>query len=752
MEEGVKDIKQKIAFFKRKYYLNLFIRGAILVPAFALAYFLIATLLEYNLWLDRAARFFIFILFFLLVGFCFFHFLWKPVSWLIYKKGIGEEESAKIIGNFFPTVSDRLINIIQLASVKKKNSLLEASIAQKSGELRSVPFEKAVDINANKKYLRYLVLPVVVILFVVIIDRNIFTKSAVRIVKFNQEFSPEAPFHFTILNKNLTAFFNEDFTLNLSLEGAAIPESAYVILGNQRWKMENTGVGNFQFTFEKVQRSLSFQIEASGFYSELHKINLVNRPEVTQLKISFSFPPYLGRHQEEITNAGNIEIPEGTRVTWMIEAAFASKGEISFASDHPENMQLVDNQSFTFGKNFNNPDQYSIVLENESSKNKDRISYSIDVMKDQYPEIFVENLRDSILYKSILLGGHVIDDYGISALMLNYTIENDSYQGKKQNINIPVAKGQARQNFFYSWGIDSLHLTAGKKITYYLEVWDNDGVNGRKATRSSIYTFTLPTEEELKTDISNQQESAESRIDKSVQKAKSLKQSINEAQQKLRGKQSLDWQDKKLLEDMVNQKQKLDQAIEELQKENKLLEQKKETFTQENERIKEKSEQLQKLMDELLDEETKKLFRELEKLLKENADVQQMQKLLDKMDRKEIDLEKELERTLSLFKQLQYDYKLDQAINEIKSQIEKQEKLLDQTEEASGEKVKNEKEKNNSAEDNNNGKSEKKTNEQLAKDQEDLKKEAKNLQEEIEDFKKLGEEIDRDEQNVPTPE
>ena len=751
MDEGIKYIDQKIGFFKRRYYLNLFIRGAILVPAFVLGYLLVASLLEYNLWLDRTARFFIFILFFLLVGFCFFRFLWKPISWWIYKKGIGEEESAKIIGNFFPTVADRLINIIQLASLKKKNSLLEASIAQKSGELRSVPFEKAVDINANKKYLRYLVLPVVVILFVVIIDRNIFTKSAVRIVKFNQEFSPEAPFHFTILNKTLTAFFNEDFKLNLSLKGSAIPESAHVILGNQRWKMENTGVGNFQFTFEKVQRSLSFQIEASGFYSELHKINLVNRPEVTQLKISFSFPPYLGRHQEEITNAGNIEIPEGTRVTWMIEAAFASKGEISFASDHPENMQLVDNQSFTFGKNFNNPDQYSIVLENESSKNKDRISYSIDVIKDQYPEIFVENLRDSILYKSILLGGHVKDDYGISELSLNYSVENGSYTDKKKTISIPVTK-QAQQNFFYSWGIDSLHLKPGEKITYYFEVWDNDGVNGRKATRSSIYTFMLPTEEQLKNDISNQQESAENKIDKSVQKAKNLKQSIDEAQQKLRGKQSLDWQDKKLLEDMVEQKEKLDQAIEELQKENKLLEQKKKTFTEENERIKEKSEQLQKLMDELLDGETKKLFKELEKLLKENADLQQVQKLLDKMDRKEIDLEKELERTLSLFKQLQYDYKLDQAINEIKSQIEQQEKLLDQTEETSGEKSNDNKEKSNSSEDKNNGKSEKKSSEQLAKDQEDLKKEVKNLQDEIEDLKKIGKEIDREEGNVPSQE
>lgn len=73
-------------------------------------------------------------------------------------------------------------------------------------------------------------------------------------------------------------------------------------------------------------------------------------------------------------------------------------------------------------------------------------------------------------------------------------------------------------------------------------------------------------------------------------------------------------------------------------------------------------------MEELLDEETKKLMEELEKLLKENADPQQLQKTLDKLNQNSKNLEKELERTLELFKQLQFDYKLDQAIQDIKKQ------------------------------------------------------------------------------------
>src|SRR5688500_20285378 len=58
----------------------------------------------------------------------------------------------------------------------------------------------------------------------------------------------------------------------------------------------------------------------------------------------------------------------------------------------------------------------------------------------------------------------------------------------------------------------------------------------------------------------------------------------------------------------------------------------------------------------------------------------EIQKLLDKMNQNTNNLEKELERTLELFKQLQYDFKLDQTIQDLKRQIEEQKKLLDKTE------------------------------------------------------------------------
>lgn len=748
MAEGINQIDDKINSFTKRYYLNLLIRGSILSLSILLAYFLIASLIEYNLWLGKTGRFLIFSSFLLVAGFSILRFLREPIAWLIYKKGLRKEESAQLIGRFFPDVSDKLLNLIQLASIQNRTALVDAGIAQRTLSMRDIHFEDAIDLKENKKYAKYLAIPFLLILVLMIINQGIFTQSAKRIVQFNQEFTPQAPFQFVIQDPALLAFFNEDFTLRVKLEGTALPAAVYIISeGGQRWKMEGAGAGLFTYTFENIQNEIDFQLEGSGFFSDAHKIQLISRPELTQLKVTLDYPAYLGLKAQDLNNAGNLEIPEGTKVTWKIGAAHAQKAIMQFSSQESQNdMQLIDKESFTFSKGFKNPDDYSIVLENDQSKNKDRISYSIRVIKDQYPQVVVDNLQDSVLFKSIMLGGSVSDDYGVTALSLNYHIVKGAKELPAKKKSIAVSSQQQQQNFFYQWQIDSLGLEPGDKLFYHLQVWDNDGVNGRKSSRSANYIFSLPSEEEIKAEISKSQRAAEKNVDQSLKKAKDLKQSIDEAQEKLRGKQNLDWQDKKMLEDLIKQKEKLDETINTMQKENALLEQKKESFSEESQRIKEKSDQIQKLMDELLDEETKKLFKELEKMLQENADVNQIQKMLDKMDRKEINLEKELERTLELFKQLQYDYKLEQAIEALKEQTENQEKLLEKTEDLAGDKKENkEKGKNDKSNtgEQENRKDEKLSPEELAKEQEELKNEFDQFKKQLEELNKLGEDLDK---------
>jgi hypothetical protein len=725
-------INSRLKSFRQKYYFNLFVRGVVISLSLLLGYFLFAVLSEYFLWLDSWARLLLVGAFVGLAGFCIWKFLLKPLQWFTMKKGLTAEEAARIIGGKLHTVDDRLLNIIQL-SQQQGNPLTEASLQQKFGSLQNVSFEQVVDLRENRKYLPYLLIPVAIVLALLIGNSGIITKSTERIIHYNQQYSPQAPFTFKVLNQNLTAFYGEDFVLRLQIAGESIPEDVYIAMQGQNFKMTGTPTKELVYTFEKVQSGISFQFYASGFYSEQYQINLITRPELASLKVSLAYPSYLGKAGEEIENAGNLEVPEGTKITWRLNTSNTTKGIIGFRSSGLENeMQHFEDQGFTFSKNIQNPDQYWITLSNDESENKDKINYSISVIKDQYPELVVSQMRDSVLYKNIFIGGSIADDHGLSQLKLSYDILKDGKNSTgTKSITIPINRKLNRQEFVYQWSIDSLKLQPNDQLSYFVQVWDNDGVNGSKSTKSASYVFHIPTKAEIKNEIAKSESKTESDITESIQKAETLREKIEDAQKKLKGKQTLDWQDKAMLEDIMRQKQDVDKMLNELAKQNKELEEKRETFTERDERIKEKADQLQKLMNELLDEETKKLFEELEKLLKENNNMDQTQKLLNKMQQSEMNLEKELDRLKELFQQMKFDTKMEETINDLNEAIEKQKDLMEKTDKLSEDK----KSRNNPDSLNN-----------LAEKQEEVKESVEEAKEDLKELEELNQQNEEQEE------
>lgn len=725
-------INNRLAAFRQKYYFNLFVRGAVISLSLLLGYFLFAVLSEYFLWLDSWARLLLVSAFVGLAGFCVWKFLLKPLQWWTLRKGLTAEEAARIIGGKLNTVDDRLLNIIQL-SQQQQNALTEASLQQKFGNLQNVAFEQVVDIRENRKFLPYLAIPVIIVLGLLIGNRSIITGSTERIINYSQQYSPQAPFNFNVLNPNLTAFYGEDFILRLQITGESIPEDVYIAMQGQNFKMTGAASKELVYTFEKVQTGIDFQFYASGFYSKPFQINLITRPELASLKVSLAYPSYLGKAGEEIENAGNLEIPEGTKITWRLSTSNTSKSIIGFRSSGLETeMQHFENQGFNFSKSFQNPDQYWISLSNDESENKDKINYSISVIKDQYPELVVSQMRDSVLFRNIFIGGTIADDHGLSQLKLSYEILKDGKNSKgTKSVTIPINRKLNRQEFVYQWSIDSLKLEANDQLTYFVQVWDNDGVNGSKSTKSASYVFHIPSKAELKNEIAKSESKTESDITESIQKAETLREKIEDAQKKLKGKQTMDWQDKAMLEDIIRQKQEMDKMLNELVEQNKELEEKRETFTERDERLKEKSEQLQKLMNELLDEETKKLFEELEKLLKENSNTDQTQKLLNKMQQQEMNLEKELDRLKDLFQQMKFDTKMEETVNDLNEAIKQQGELMKETDKLTEDK----KSRNNPDSLNN-----------LAEKQEEAKESLEEAKEDLKELEKLNEQMEEKEE------
>ncbi|MEO9852246.1 MAG: DUF4175 family protein [Reichenbachiella sp.] len=635
------------------------------------------------------------------------------------KHQISDEEAAHIIGQFFPEIRDKLLNTIQLGSIASSDSsLILASIEKRTLEISPFEFSSSIDLKSNKKYIRYVAYPGIILLFLLLLFPQYLTESTSRIINYDKEFEPARLFIVTPLNNEFSAFKNEDFILDVKVSGSAIPDQIYVNSKGRRAKMKLQSNGRFQYIFSKVQDNFNFRIEAADYRSVSYEVNILQRPDIKAFNVALNYPNYTGKKNEILENVGNLSIPEGTEVTWTIQTIETESLKIAFV----EEKEIIDlkptgNQLYESKKRIRKSDSYKLHLVNRHSKNKDSIAYQIDVIKDEYPKISLNSYQDTTLFAFIVFNGLIADDYGLSKLEFVYEKDHEQV-----SIPVPFNKNLQSQNYFYQWNLDSLDIGQGEAVTYFVRVWDNDAVNGRKFSQTSTYNFKVPDKKEIKEKLNKQSEGAKKELDQSLQEAEDLNEQIREIQNDLKSKENLDWQENKKINDLIKQKEKLEDALKKIAQQNKDLAKKQERFNQPNEKLQQKVDQLQKLMDDILDEETKKLYDELKKLLEEQQGSEDIEEIMDQLENKEENLQKEIERAIEMFKRLQFDYKMDEIINDLdelaQEQVEHSEETLDKQ--------------NNT--------------ESLKKEQEDLNESFNQIEEQIDKLDELNEQMKQPEE------
>ena len=213
-------IQNKLEQFVKKYYTNELIKGAILFFSIGLLYFLTTLLVENFLWLSPTVRTFLFWLFIVVELGLFIKFIAIPLAYLFkLKSGINYNQASKIIGNHFPQVNDKLLNVLQLNQNTGQSELLLASIEQKSKELSPVPFKLAVDFKNNLKYLKYAAIPLLIVFLVSFSGNfNWFSDGYERVVNYQTAYEPPAPFQFYVLNDKLETTESKEFKLIVKIK------------------------------------------------------------------------------------------------------------------------------------------------------------------------------------------------------------------------------------------------------------------------------------------------------------------------------------------------------------------------------------------------------------------------------------------------------------------------------------------------------------------------------------------------------
>jgi hypothetical protein len=261
---------KKLQDFITKYYAQILLRGLLQLCILFISIYLITTTLEYNLYLSSSIRTVLFWLFLLGAGALTVYWVAIPLyQYLNYRTRMDEKLAASIIGNHFSNVQDKLLNILYLNEMKSSshsNELIDASIQQKSRNLSLVRFNEAIDWARNQKLLKYLSIPIALLITILVFFPNLIQDSTYRLVNYNQTFMPKAPFDFILKTDHLQVPQFESIEVRAILKGKSLPEELNLLHNGISYPM-TIQKGEFTTTLKNIEKATSFRLESISFRS-----------------------------------------------------------------------------------------------------------------------------------------------------------------------------------------------------------------------------------------------------------------------------------------------------------------------------------------------------------------------------------------------------------------------------------------------------------------------------------------------------
>ncbi len=673
----------KLDQFTRKYYVNKMIRGALYFIALVVLLFLGMSFLEHEFYFSTTVRKILFYSFIGISVISLYGWVLRPIlQYFKLGKVISHHQAASIIGNHFSDVKDKLLNVLQLktqSSIADQKDLIEASIDQKSKEIEPVPFKSAIDLKENRKYLRYALPPLLLLLIILFTAPSVIKDGTSRLLRNSVAFEKPAPFSFVIDKDNLQVVQFEDFLLEVKIEGELLPNEVFIEIDNYQYRLNKEAADKFTYQFNNVQEDTEFKLYSSGVNSVPYDLDVLEKPNLLDFEVVLDYPAYTGRKDETLKSIGDLVIPIGTKLDWIFNAERTDEIAMKFSSaDTIIITDRFDEGLFTYEKRALQDEAYKVYISNAILPNADSVLYSITTIQDLYPNISVEKFDDSTDNKLVYFVGDASDDYGLLNLSFNYTVNREG--GKAVEETFKLAKPSGNQiRFNHVFDLNSLELKPGDEVTYFFEVFDNDEVNGSKSARSNIMVFSVPTVEELKAQEEQNDEQIKDELQKALEESQKIQQEIKKMKEKLLQEKDLDWQSRKELEKLLDRQKDLEKKIEDAKEKFEENLKNQEQYSEMDEEIMEKQEKLQEMFDEVMSEEMKELMEQIEELLQElEKDV--AFEMIEEMEFSDEEMEKELDRMLELYKQLELEKEMKDMVDDLQELAEEQEELSEETE------------------------------------------------------------------------
>jgi hypothetical protein len=600
-----------------------------------------------------------------------------------------------------PELCGRLIAAVQFSrsAVQQGYSLelIEATQQQALGQAAAVDFGAVVSFNPLWQTGRYFLSAAALAAVMLLVSPGLFGYAFEVFSQPTTRVAPPVAYRVAAYPESSEWIKYRDIRIGGVVVGERIPERAFIhhrsaggswqvskidlsVVGRTRLSIGDSL--DFGITLRQVNRSFDFFIEAGELTTEMHSIDVVDRPRVSGIKLSVFYPAYTGLPPSQVDEMnGSFSAVIGSRVSLQVATNLPVETADLVFDDSSRTRLKIDGKSAQGSLVVTASHAYRIeLLDHLGETNPDPIEYYITAVPDAFPSIDVVrpgydvNLGDEMILPLLV---RIYDDYGFSSLVLKYSIHT---QGQASDEHVAVLhfsdKIKTEGDIEFNWDMDRLDLFPGDWVSYYFEVADNDAVSGPKITASRSYIARVPSLDEI---VAQTERESIERINKAedlVRTGKDLARRLKEAARKLdaqqQSSQTSDWQNQKELESISDQNAEMLKSVEKMAEDmEKSLERLQENSLMSREII-EKLEEIQKLFQEVATAEMWEAQRKLMEALRQ-MDPEQLQKAMQEAQLSQEELIERLERTLALLKRMQAEQKMEAMLRKAEELVKRQE-------------------------------------------------------------------------------
>ncbi|MFH1260244.1 MAG: DUF4175 family protein [Elusimicrobiota bacterium] len=427
------------------------------------------------------------------------------------------EQMALLIPEKFPAYQDGIINALQLARLKEKNSqkisldLIEKYLEEIDRKIKN--FSPA-DIG-EQKYLKrqtiFLITSLALFLILYLAPPQIIKKCLLKTVAPWRGSHNELVF---LQPKNSKLLWGQPLTIRAKFVNPNIfPVLKYRSKNNEGQKLaaKRDKENELLFGFSSVKESFDYYLLWPGNQTPSYRIEIVRLPEVGDIYLKYIFPAYTNLPAQVIERSnGDIQALLGTRI--LIEAAAnhnLRKAVLSLSDGQQIVLKIIGNKvrgEFTLLTK----GEYWIDLEDENKiANPEPPHHLLEPTGDQLPEINLLSPGEDLVVSekaALPITYSIGDDFGVTKVELIYRTIKEEKSALIKEFNPPLS-GSLDD---YKWDLSVLALSPGEKLSYYLQVWDNDTVGGPKTARTpalSLEVFSYENEHAyIEQDLKNLQE------------------------------------------------------------------------------------------------------------------------------------------------------------------------------------------------------------------------------------------------------